>query len=242
MSSYIAIFLCIVAIILFSVILFRFKKLFSTEHILEKTKKYMENMINDINTNANRDMELMNESSKRMRSLLKDADLQTQRFNEAAERLKNLIGEAEKHTKNHSKPQIYQTNKNVSDIPSIAKAKKTSHSNVMAIKAYSKVSPEDAFKINKNQPQNSLFDEVSEEKSILKDETLVTPDGAALKEVPLIITKVYDDEKIKTVEEKEKNLNEKVQMLYDAGHGVEEIATELSCSVTEVQFIIDMLG
>ncbi len=195
-------------------------------------------MISDINNNANRDMELMNESSKRMRSLLKDADLQTQRFNEAAERLKNLIGEAEKHTKTHSKPQIYQTNKNVSDIPSIAKTKKNSHSNAMAIKAYSKVSPDDSFKIT--QTQNSLFDEVSEEKSILKDETLVTPDGAALKEVPLIITKVYDDEKIKTTEEK--NLNEKVQMLYDAGHGVEEIATELSCSVTEVQFIIDMLG
>jgi len=30
-------------------------------------------------------------------------------------------------------------------------------------------------------------------------------------------------------------------MLHDAGHGVEEIANELSCSITEVQLIIDML-
>lgn len=111
----------------------------------------------------------------------------------------------------------------------------------MAAKAYSKFSPDDSFKINNKIHQNSLFDDEVEQKSILKDETLITPDGAALKEVPLIITKIYDDEKIKTGE-KEKNLNEKVQMLYDAGHGVEEIAAELSCSITEVQLIIDMLG
>lgn len=241
MISYIAIFLSLVSVIIFFIILIRFKKLFSTEHILEKTKKYMENMINDINTNANRDMELMNESSKRMRSLLRDADLQISKFNEASERLKSILFEVEKISNGRGKPQIYQTNKNISEIPSIATAKKNAASKSMAAKAYSKFSPDDSFKINNKIHQNSLFDDEVEQKSILKDETLITPDGAALKEVPLIITKIYDDEKIKTGE-KEKNLNEKVQMLYDAGHGVEEIAAELSCSITEVQLIIDMLG
>lgn len=240
MISYIAIFLSLISVIIFFIILIRFKKLFSTEHILEKTKKYMENMINDINTNANRDMELMNESSKRMRSLLRDADFQISKFNEASERLKNILSEVEKFSNGKSKPQIYQTNKNISEIPAIAKKNVSSKS--MAAKAYSNFSPDDSFKVNNKIYQNSLFDDEPEQKSILKDETLITSDGAALKEVPLIITKVYDDEKIKTTEDKEKNLNEKVQMLYDAGHGVEEIATELSCSITEVQLIIDMLG
>ena len=76
----------------------------------------------------------------------------------------------------------------------------------------------------------------------MKDETVVTPDGAAYKEVPLIVTKVYDDSK-DAVKNQNTNssLKEKVEKLFNQGMQVDDIAQELSCPASEVQFIIDML-
>ena len=74
---------------------------------------------------------------------------------------------------------------------------------------------------------------------ILKDETKVTAEGAAYKEVPLIITKVYDDNASVNVNS-ENSLSTKVSRMYANGMTVEEIALELDCSTSEVQFIIDM--
>lgn len=236
MTAYIAIFLSLLNLVFLLVLLIRFKKLFSTEKILEKTKAYMDKMVANINSTAHMDMELINDSTKRIREQLKAADIQMDRFNEASDRLRQMIAETDKITKNNQKSVIYQTNKNVENIPSVA------HSKSAAQKAYQKINPDAAYKVNKMPyEQKSLFDEEPESKSILTDETLVTKDGAAIKEVPLIITKVYDDEITNNDKMEEKNLNEKVKMLYDAGHEAKEIATELSCSITEVQFIIDML-
>lgn len=233
MVSYFSIFLSLVTIILLAVLLIRFKKLFTTEKILEKTKAYMDRMIADLNNQTRRDMDLINESDRRTRELLKEAETYMEKFNEATERLRNMIAETEKVTKGANKPVIYQTNKNVAQIPTARSRSRKTVEN-----AYKKVNPDDAFNVTKKSAQQSLFDEVPEEKSIIKDETLVTPDGAAVKEVPLIITKIYDDEKINP--QKELSLNEHVKMLYAAGHSAKEIAAELSCSITEVQLIIDM--
>jgi len=234
MASYIAIFLSLVTITLLAVLLIRFKKLFTADKILEKTKSYMDKMIVDMNNNARRDMDLLNESNRRTRELMIEVDQQMDRFNEATERLRNMIAEAEKVSSGSNKPVIYQTNKNVAQIPAVGNRNKKNVEN-----AYKKLNPDAAFQITKKDGQQSLFDEEPEKSSIIKDETIVTPDGAAVKEVPLIITKIYDDEKINT--KKELTLTEHVKMLYDAGHEAKEIAAELSCSITEVQLIIDML-
>ena len=74
MVSYFSIFLSLVTIILLAVLLIRFKKLFTTEKILEKTKAYMDRMIADLNNQTRRDMDLINESDRRTRELLKEAE------------------------------------------------------------------------------------------------------------------------------------------------------------------------
>lgn len=229
MAFYISIFLNLLTISILVILLIRFKKLFSTQHILEKTQNYMNKMITDLNNQANRDLDLINASKTGLQDLLRKSENQMEKFNQATDRLRNMIAEAEK-TASGSKPVIYQTNKYVENIPAIKNKKKTNDKPLP--------DPNAAYAVKKQ--QNSLFDE-DESPSIIKDETIVTPEGAALKEVPLIITKIYDDTKIATPEQKQKSLSQKVQMLHDAGHGVEEIANELSCSITEVQLIIDML-
>ena len=61
MAAYIALFISLVSLILMIVILIRFKKLFSTDAIIDKTKSQMNRVIMDVNNNTNRDIELINE-------------------------------------------------------------------------------------------------------------------------------------------------------------------------------------
>ena len=167
MAAFIALFISLVSLILMIVILARFKKLFSTDSIIEKTKSQMSRVIMDVNNNANRDIELINESSKRLRALLNEADKKMENFREATQILRNLIAEAEK-TNGRSR----ETKKSYID-------------------------PESSYRVTDKVPlqQGSLFDDPPKPapKSILKDETVLRQDGTAYKEVPLIVTKVYDE-------------------------------------------------
>lgn len=242
MAAWIALFISLVSLILMLVILIRFKKLFSTDAIIEKTKAQMNRVIKDVNGNANRDLELINESSRRLRALLNEADKKMESFREATQLLRTAIAEAEKAGKNHSPKTAYVESSRFADITPVGqKPKKNTY-----------VDPESSYRLTKDAPsqQGSLFDD-AEEQSILKDETVVTQDGAAYKEVPLIITKVYDDklglvknqQEAKAVQSQlsDRSLAEKVEKLFKQGMQIDDIAAELSCSTSEVQFIIDML-
>ncbi|MCR5189539.1 MAG: hypothetical protein K6C97_11445 [Treponema sp.] len=234
MLSYIAIFLSSIAIILMVVILIKFKKLFSTEKIIEKTKNQMNRVIIDVNNNANRDIELINEATKRTRALLNDADRKMDQFRQAGQLLDNKIALAENpHSNiNHlgSRPVIIENE---------YKHHKNNYEENKAKIKNPYINPNDAYEIKKDPNQKSLFDEENTE-SVLNDVTKITNDGAAYKEVPLIITKIYDD-KVNEQKRSNKQIDDKVEKLFRQGMNVDDIAAELSCSIAEVQFIIDML-
>ncbi len=236
MAAYIAIFLSLVCIILMIIILIRFKKLFSTDAIIDKTKTQMNRVIMDVNNNANRDLELLNESSRRLRALLNEADKKMESFREASQLLRNLLAEAEKKSGSGAGKIVY------------VESAKESTQKAPEVKPNPYVDPDATYRVRTMPPpagtQQSLFDEneeTDEPKSILKDETLVTPQGAAYKEVPLIITKVYDDKVTSAEPSNNRTLKENVERLFNQGMQIDDIAAELSCSTSEVQFIIDML-
>lgn len=232
MLEYIALFFSIICVVIMSIILFKFKKLFSTDSIIEKTRARMNQLISDINRNANTDIELLNESTRRIRSLLKDADEKMTAFNEATQRLREMIAETEKLTNKNRTKKIFVNNSLYDENPL-----KSSYSDKQKKNQYIKnyIDPDSSYEIKNDDGQGTLFDEND---MILKDETKITPEGAAYKEVPLIITKVYDDNAIS--ENLNNSFNDKVAKLFANGMTVEEIATELKCSTSEVQFIIDM--
>lgn len=229
MLAIIAIILSSISIVLMTVILVRFKKLFSTDSIIEKTKNQMNRVIIDVNSNANRDIELINEATKRTRALLNDSDKKMENFKEATQRLRDMIAEAEKITSNSNKKLVLLHEDRLPDIKPVGKKGNGN----------SYIDPDASYRLNSfssTDSQKSLFDDVETE--IIKDETKITPEGAAYKEVPLIITKIYDDTK---TNKSTKSLKERVEKLFNEGMKVEDIATELSCSISEVQFIIEML-
>ena len=72
--------------------LIRFKRLFSTDKIIEKTREIMDNMLMDLNRNAERNVGLVNDSIK----MLKDVQEETLQVQQEAERRIALLnGEIE---------------------------------------------------------------------------------------------------------------------------------------------------
>ena len=97
MLSYVAIFLSLVAIVLLIIVLIRFKKNYSiTDSVTQKLEAKMNRFITDVNNNASRDLDLINEATKRINTLMNDADRKMELFREATQRLRDMIAETEK--------------------------------------------------------------------------------------------------------------------------------------------------
>ena len=261
----------VINIALWVILLIRFKKLFSTDSIVEKTRAQMNQMVADIDNTTDRDMFLVKESEKRIKQELAEADKKMELFKEATDRLRDMIAEADRINKISNKSKsLYQdfsktsfggantasANLTTAKVGNVEKKAATSYTREKNRKFEAQIDPEASYELN---PQNDLFSSVEEQHSIIKNETTVTQDGAAYREVPLIITKVYDE----TVPQNQvqnqaqnqsqnqthfqnqapshKSLSEQVKQLFEQGYKAEEIAAQLSCSVTEAQFIIDMI-
>lgn len=256
----ILIILIAVNLILWAVLLIKFKKLFSTKKIIDETRREMDLMIKDINANTERNILLVRNSINQLDSKINDAELKMKLFSEATERLRNMIGEADRINK--------LSNQNALSYKTYYQ-KKTNQSLTQK-----KVS--DAYK-NQNESENeinpNLRFEINNEITKNSNVTNVTQDGAAYREVPLLITKVFDDEIEKSenheIHKKQKNnyenfnefqneleldfsadlnskktnlsLNEQIARLFHNGYSASQISAELGCSESEVLLVIDLL-
>ena len=236
--------ICIINIILWVIFLVKFKKLFSTDKIIDTTTDKMNRLVREIDNATDRDLSLTRESEKRIRELLSEAEKNMELFREAGQRLREMIAEAERITRHaETKSPIY--NPNIEVIKAKPTPAQPVRKNIEAYiqnsanyKSKSKIDSESTYRVTDSEQQD-LF---SQDKLIMTDTvTNVTEDGAAYKEVPLIITKVYEEKPVENDNKnKKKNITKAVQELYNNGLTVEQIANELSCSITEVQLIIDI--
>lgn len=225
----------IINISLWGVLLIKFKKIFSTDSIIEKSRIAMNKMVADINRNAETDINLSQEATKRMRIMLAEADKTMENFRQATDRLRDMIAEADKISKlQMQNGPVVNLNLKGNGTAQEKIASANNLSNYNNVYEEEQIDPNAAYELNidgnlgnygKNKPQ------------ILRDETKITSQGAAYKEVPVINSKFYND--YSNVSTKVP-LSEKVRKLFNQGLEVQEIATTLSCSITEVQLIIDM--
>ena len=252
--------ICIINIILWIVFLVRFKKLFSTDKIINTTTEKMNKLVTEIDKATDRNIFLTDASSKKIQKQLEQADKNMELLKEANKRLRDIIAEAERVSKRiEIKSPLYDTIQEVKreEYKPLQNNDKTVRKNIDAYLQNSKnynqdnssvdenIDSESTFKVVES-VQQDLFDNNHDEQDIQKTQksitdtvTNITEDGAAYKEVPLIITRVYDEKPVQK-ENKKKNITKAVQELYNNGLTVTQIANKLSCSITEVQFIIDM--
>ncbi len=233
--------ICIINIILWVIFLVRFKKLFSTDKIINTTTEKMNKLVMEIDKATERNIFLTDASEKKIQKLLDEADKNMELFKEANKRLRDMISEAEKVSKRSEiRSPIYEPVREVirEEIKPQPKTERVVKKNIDAYLQNSRkvIDSESTFKVV-DSVQQDLFDE--NKTDITDTVTTITEDGAAYKEVPLIITRVYDEKPVPK-ENKKKNLTKAVQELYNNGLTVQQIANELSCSITEVQLIIDM--
>ena len=213
--NYIAITLSLINISLLFVFLFKFKSLFITDDIVEKTKQKMNQIISDVNQNAQRDIDLVNHCSRQIRSLIKESEEQMQSFQEATNILRDMLAEIDRQGVNksiqvtQSNNQKYNYNDSFQNNYSSRTQDYPQNNQINTTKSDVYTRPYQKLNIklvqNENQ-QPDLFSDVKEEK-----------------------------------ENKRGNLTKNVVNLHNQGYSVEQIASELSCSVTEVQLIIDMI-
>jgi len=238
---------CIINLSLWAVLLIKFKKIFSTDSIIEKSRDAMNKMVADLNRNAETDINLSKEATKRMKQMLNEAERTMENFREATDRLRDMIAEADKLTSQNSGPVVNVSLKKFADSTDQIfdnVTPKTRYSNEFIDPSHNMfasyvteddepVDPNAAYEINIGERKSNIS-----KTSLLKDETIVTPQGAAYKEVPVISAKLYEEANIGS---SKIPLNEKVQKLFNKGLTAQEIAAKLSCSITEVQLVIDML-
>lgn len=226
-----AVAVCILNVALWLVFLIKFKNLFSTDNIIEKTKAELNRIIMDVNGNAERNITLIEDRIERLRALIAEADKRI-KLAESAEARAAAV------------PVLR------SQVSGAVKKSAQSLSVRRAADAYKRnrktppVKPDDAFFLTSSGKsaagtvaQNTLFDETGPQDSA-GTEITVNGDGASYAEIPVISSGVIAPDPAAG----RRDFREQVSDLYDGGLSVADIAARLSCSTTEVQFVLDLEG
>ena len=225
---FLVVFLCIANLLLWLLFLLKFKKLFSTEDIIEKTKNELNKLVRDINNNTDRNVTIYNECSRNLKNLISE----TERKIELLENRLRLLNDEQKKNNLASVLQNTVTQKKNSShkMQDVANAYKM---NEVSPKSYSIT--ESGREVVNNSEQKILFDDNNSTISTVANVTVNT-NGTSYAEIPIVVPSVFAGE---IPVDPKKELKIKVIKLYEQGSSVEEIASTLGCSVVEVQYIID---
>ena len=209
---------------LWVIFLIRFKRLFSPDDVIEKTRAEMDNMIRDINNNTVRAIDIIDDRKKQLNRLIEEADRRIALAR--SEEAKKISVSALRDTLDK---------KAVSEVS--RRAANTYKKNVPR----SRPSPDASYAVTGegeaiSERQHSLFDDRQEEVRT-KTEMNVMRDGTSYAKVPVIKPDVYFSE---TPIVPKKNFTKQVLEMAEMGLAIEQIAKQLSCSKTEVQMILDM--
>ena len=155
--------ICIINIILWVIFLVRFKKLFSTDKIINTTTEKMNKLVMEIDKATERNIFLTDASEKKIQKLLDEADKNMELFKEANKRLRDMISEAEKVSKrNEIRSPIYEPVREVirEEIKPQPKTERVVKKNIDAYLQNSRkvIDSESTFRVV-DSVQQDLFDE-----------------------------------------------------------------------------------
>ena len=247
---FVAAFFCVLNICLWVTFFLKFKRIFSTDDIIASTREEMERMISDINHNAGRNIELLEDRIRQLKAVVAEADRHVELAKREIENQKTKLSYQQKidsasqskksqvsspstlgtagHAPNHV-AQHYLRNQSISD------GLQSANSYELTDEGSRHVHKKDAL------VQGDLFAQADADDRRIVSEAgttfMVESDGSSYTSVPVIGENVsYADEPIRP----QRKFNDLVHDLHAAGHSVEEIARELNCSTTEVQMTLDM--
>ena len=237
-----AIVLILINLGLWFIFLIKFKSLFSTDDVIEKTRSEMEKLVKDINHNAETNINLIEDRIRKLKSIVKESDLKLQQIETRLSLLNKQVADSlQKLPKKNAFP--------VNEKEAASKYIKNRFENGNASYSVTKDGLKYADK------QKTLFDEENQNPMIdTKVQMNVNSSGDSYAEIPLVEPRGFEFEVIsqnqnsnqnqnqnQNLEESSVDLKEKVIQLYNQGEPLEQIAQKLSLSPAEVQFVLDFI-
>ncbi|MBQ0051586.1 MAG: hypothetical protein KBT11_05915 [Treponema sp.] len=225
--AFVSSFFCIFNIVLWIFFLSKYKKFFSTDEIIESTRAELEQMIDDVNRNASRNIDIIEDRIKELRSVIAEAD--------------RHLAVAQVELKKQENLSVFQQrlnveqrnfgNANASVAEKYRRNSRSSHSD----DTYN-ITAEGSKHVQPSQPD--LFSQVGNEIVSGTGTTFIVENHEnPVTHVPVIGPNItYAENPV----EPKKSFSQLVKDLHTVGHSVEEIATELGSSITEVQLVLDM--
>ncbi len=201
----------------------RFKKIFSPDGMIEKAREGMNRLLRSMQKNTFENVNLVNESIQKLEQAKIAAERKVEEINRKIELLNAEAGMVQFRDK------IQEQVKQPLRQPVTAG-----------------IDPNAAYSV-KTPVQKDLFSSDVHPLKTNRDEIVVTPSGAAYKEVPMITTKMFEEKpsdgdspKTASVISPKKSVDEQVMYLFNNGYSVSDIASNLKLSEVEVQFVIDL--
>lgn len=220
------------------VFLRNFKKLFTTEDIVESTKNEMENILKDFNRQTERNLSLLDNSISRIKYLNADAE---KKIKVLSEMERSQLEVADFHKKiTQGKPSPAGGNHNAKQAVSAYEKTRNSSSKKNISIDDTVVLTREGEQLTVQPMQQTLFSEKPE--IPVNSDMIMDSHGASYTEIPVVTPDVYVPEQLVSLSKAPEDLNQKILRMYDQGYEPDAIATELSCSVTEVQFVLSVEG
>lgn len=216
--------ICIFNIIMWAVFIGKFKKLFGADEVLSETRGILNEMLRDMNNNADRNITLLENKIQQLKAVSEEADKHILLLNKELQQRKmqdTFITQIEAHAPSSAK-----------------KAPRKNNSRLM--------NPAEVYLAE--QKQGQLFDEAPQVQPETVEKTKKTTARKTASESRAKTVKAPVEESVQNIPNytkskdpvvPKKSLKQKIVELSKMGKSVSEIARELGCSVQEVKFSLE---
>lgn len=240
---FIAAFFCVLNICLWCTFFLKFRKLFSTEDIIASTHEQIEEMINELNFNASRDIDIIEDRIKQLKAAVAEADRHVELSRKELEAQKANFNYYKKieSVQRPSVPPVAPTTP-VEGAARYLRNQGTDFSSGFQTSKSYELTAQGKAQVTDNKPlanehASDLFEASGQIVSKTGTTFTVEDNGTSYTNIPVLGGNVrYADDPIRP----EKSVNQMIRDLNAAGHSTEEIASELNRSITEVEMVLTM--
>ena len=224
---YVVVFLCIFNVVMWMVFLWKFKKLFTTDNVIEETRVQYNNLIADMNKNTRNNIVVIEDRIRSLKALVSDAEKKIKILNDI---------EKKGYALNEFHEAISGKKSGVTEKKVVDAYKKSKGASNIELDSSVVLSGKARIKSDESEGQGSLFDDGNRTIDTTA-KVNVNSKGESWAAVPVVVPKVFVPEN--PIPRKKDRMAQIVRM-YDSGMTAEEIAEELSLTDMEVQFALSL--